>query len=301
MNRSVPVWARVALAAPFALVTPAFGRQVADEPAPQSSAQPTDALAGPRVRPLADERPTLVESDYEGKVKRLDTTPEEGAIALLALSPKEQSGVDAVMADRSKLLEQFVTGNLDLLLRLGAASDGGQKAETLKLIVEAVQKTSAIREKGPLARQVRGALSGPNREAFDALVREYWDAIVKERQESGRRTGAREGRLGVLADERLKSFGKEIERAFYRIADPAGEREFNELLAALDLRPEQESRIRRMAEDFIVGARFKPTQAQERNFILKITSMLDQKQRRLLARYIAERERDPAAMDRMDR
>ncbi|MFM9995822.1 MAG: hypothetical protein ACKVU4_08480 [Phycisphaerales bacterium] len=302
MNRSLPVCLGVAAASALAVVVPAFARQAADPSTPAtpsaSVTQPADALAGPRVRPRGDELPTLVESDYEGKVKRLDTTPEEGAIKLLTLTPEEQSGVDGVLADRAKLLEAFVFDNLDLLTRLGSASDGGERVAQLGLIVEAVRKTAAIREKGPLAEQLRGVLDGANREKFDALVGGYWDAVVKERQESGRRAGKREGRLGVLGDERLKAFGKEIERAFYRVADPGGEREFDELLAAMELRPEQESRVRRMAEDFIVGARFKPTPAQERNFILKVTSMLDQKQRRLLARHIAERERGSGTMGR---
>lgn len=265
----------------------------ARQPSPQPDAA---VLAGPAVRQARDARPTLVEYAYDGSVKRTEVAPEEAALRLLDLSPAERAAADAVLAERAAMLDRFVSDNLDLLLRLGAAAQGEDKAEKLRLIFQALRRTEPLRARGSLAHQLRDALEPAARRRFDALLAEYWDAVVAERRRAAPDGGG--GRLAVLADERLKAFGREVERAFYRLADPAGEREFNDLLAAARLRPEQESRIRRMAEEFIVAARFRPTPDQERAFILRVTAMLDENQRRLLAQHVAQRERSPTARDR---
>ncbi len=276
-------------AAALVFVGASLARQSQDATPP---AQPTSgALAGPSVHEPSGRPATLVETDYEGYVKRLEVTPEEAAANLLDLTPEERAPIDAILTERSRMLDDFVTEHLDLLIRLGTTSQAGDKAGQLKAIVEALQAVKPIRDKGPLARQIRAVLAPDNQARFDAALKQYWDAIVLERQSAARASGKREARLAILTEERLKSFGREIERAFGRIVDPNGEREFNELLAALELRPEQESRIRRMAEDLIIRAKFKPTEAQEQAFILRVASILDQKQRRLLAERIAEQER----------
>lgn len=280
---------RIALCVLVACASVADARQGAGADRPGAP----DVLAGPRVAE-APARPTLVEFEYGGAVKRTQVAPEEAAVRLLALSPEEDEAVGAVLTERSRLMEDFVTDHLDLLLRLGAASESGDKRAQLAAVVEAFQAVKPIREKGPLAGQVRAVLGPSNRARFNAILKEYWDAIVAERRATAEKAGTREGRLGIIADERFKSFGREIERAFTRIVDPQGEREFNELLAALELRPEQEQRIRRMAEEFIVRARFRPTQKQEQAFIVRVASLLDEKQRRLLAERIAAEERERA-------
>ncbi len=295
---------RVVLAAAAALlvpVGPGWARQSPESPAPSAvESPPGDVLAGPKVAEAGERKPTLVESDYEGKVKRLEDAPEEAAVKLLTLSEAERARVEGVLLERARLMDAFITDHLDLLSRLGSASESGDKAAQFRAIYEAFQATAPIREKGPLGKQVREALEPANQERFDALLKEYWDAIVEERQQAAKRAGKREGRLGILTQERFQSFGKEIERAFGRTLGGSAEREFEEFIAALELRPEQERPIRRMAEEWAIRTKFKPTEAQEREFIVRVASMLDQRQRRLLAERIAEEERGRGGMqDRM--
>ncbi len=294
---------RVVLGAPVALMVlaaPVDARQPSEPPAQGAAEpQPGGVLAGPRVAEAGERKATLVESDYEGKVKRPEVAPEEAAIKLLDLSDAEQAAVDAVLAERTRLMDAFITDHLDLLTRLGSASESGDKAAQLRAVLEAFAATEPIRAKGPLARQLRGALAPANQERFDALMKEYWDAVVAERQQAAKKAGKREGRLGIITDERFKAFGREIERAFGRIVGGGAEREFDEFIAALELRPEQERPIRRMAEEFAIRTKFKPTEAQERDFILKVASMLDQKQRRLLAERIAAEEHGRSGMKDM--
>ncbi len=282
---------RVALAVLAWIAGPAFaGQPPTDGPGGATPPQSGGVLAGPKVAEAEERKATLVESDYEGKVKRPEVAPEEAAIKLLDLSDAERAAVDAVLAERTRLMDAFITDHLDLLTRLGSASESGNKAAQFRAVVEAFAATEPIRAKGPLARQVRAALEPANQERFDALMKEYWDAVVAERQQAAKKAGKREGRLGIITDERFKAFGREIERAFGRIVGGGAEREFDEFIAALELRPDQERPIRRMAEELAIRTKFKPTQAQERDFILKVASMLDQKQRRLLAERIAAEE-----------
>ncbi len=246
------------------------------------------ALAGPEVV-VPDRDPTLVEIDYAGRVRRLEQSPEEGALKMLALDSATRAATDRILTERARILDDLVISNIDLLTKLGTASAAEDKKAQFALILELYMKMEPLRERGTLRGEIEGVLEDPAKERFARLVDGYWDAIVREQQ--GAKDGKPEARFAILAREKLQLFGEEVGRSFYRQLDPErGEREFEAFLGSIGLRPEQEQKIRRMAEEFIVAAKFRPTERQEQMFFLRILSMLDEEQRERLIRKVAADE-----------
>ena len=261
---------------------------------PQPPVEPPSAapLGGPAVNPAPD-RTSLVERDYESRVKRLDVPPEEEAVKLLDLSDEERAATDRVLAHRIQLLDDFVSENFELLIRSAGAFASNQRAEQLRTVGEVFRKSRPLRVRGPLIDELAGALDPANADRLRALVADYWDALIRDIQQQGEaRSGSREPRIAVLAREKAELLGREIQRSFQRQLPPGGEQEFDALLAAMELRPEQERKVRRMAEEFIIRSRFRPTEAQERRFILEVGAILDQRQRGLLAAHLSHQRRE---------
>lgn len=277
----------VALLATGALVP---AQPPAPPPAPPGPASEAP-LGGPRVAEPA--RPaTLVERDYEGRVKTLESSPEEAALKLLDLSPTERAAAERVLAGRARLLDDFVSQNFELLARSAGAFASNRRAEQLRALMDVLHKTQPLRARGPLIDEMAGVLEAPGAARLRALVAEYWDSLVRDRQAAAEaRSGKREPRFAILAREKLELLGREVQRSFQRQLPPGGEQEFDALLASLELRPEQERRVRRMAEEFIIRNRFRPTEAQERRFMLEVTAILDEPQRQRLAAHIARQRR----------
>jgi hypothetical protein len=247
-------------------------------------------LAGPNVSEAA-RATSLVQRDYEGRVRRLEVPPEEAALALLALDDASREATQRVLAERAAILDRLVLDNLPLLIRLRSAGAAGDRRAQAAIAAELFVKAEPLRARGSLRDQLAAALPEAQRPRFHALVDEYWDAVVAER----RALGDRQGRLGILAGERLRVLGEEVARSFARQLDRRGEEEFERLLASLELRPDQEARVRRTAEEFIVGSKFRPSPGQQAMFVARVMSMLDERQRERLARHLAQqRDRDRA-------
>ena len=242
-------------------------------------------LAGPKVVEAGAARPTLVQRGYEGGVTRLEIQPEEAALALLALDGAARAATQGVLSERAAMLDRIVLENLDLLIELGTAGEAGDKATVVRVGLELLRKSEPIRARGLLRDELAKALPREQREEYLRLVNEYWAAIGDEAKGKGK------ARLGGVVEERGRLLGEAVKRSFERQVDRKGGEDFEQLLARLELRPEQETKVRRMAEDFIVGAKFRPTEAQGAAFILQVMAMLDQGQRRRLAEYLGEQER----------
>lgn len=240
-------------------------------------------LGGPRV--VEGVRPvTLVVRGYNGLIQRLDTPPEEAALELAEMDGPTREETRRVLAERAAILDRLVLDNLETLVALGAAGDAGNKAEALRLGLDLIAKSEPLRARGRLRDELAGVMPAPVKTRYLAIVDEYWDAIAAEAKAGL----GKKGRIGAILEERGRLLGKEIERSFYRQVDPKGEEEFERLLARLELRPEQESKVRHLAEEFIRSAKFRPTKAQEVAFIVRVSSMLDEGQRQRLAEYIGE-------------
>jgi hypothetical protein len=225
---------------------------------------------------------TLVETTFDGNVVRLPTSPEAAACAKLALSDEHRAACDAIFVRRARVLDEFVSNHLDILVKLNTASGSGDKRDALAQLLQAVSALRGLNSDGSLQGQIRRALPQEQRPSFDAMVNGYWDAIYQERFQTASRAGeAAPARLAILVEERLKNTGKEIENAFKRQLASGGILQ-SYLTRDLGLSPEQELKVRELTERFTTEAGESPTEAQKASYGLRLLSMLNSEQRQKL-------------------
>lgn len=245
---------------------------LAQQPAPNAASP--DPLAGRPVEVSAQKR-TLVERDFQGELRHPEPTAIEAAIALLDLRGEEKDRVDEVFTRRALILDRFVENNLDLLTRFGNAEHSTDGKEKFLLAVEAFGKLAPLRREGPLDQQVREALSPANASKFDALLRGYWNALAAD----DAKLKKPKGRLGVIADSKLKDLGKEIESAFHR-AEKSGGVLYGYLFKSMKLTEDQSRRLHDLCATYSVGGLDNKDKASQAAFFLAVTQVLDKDQRR---------------------
>lgn len=267
----------------FALTT--IGTAQGPDAAPrQPGKADSHGLAGPSVGRASGEgeQPTIVRRLFGGEVERLDALPEAVALRALNLSSEEERATTAILVERSRLLDQFVVEHLDRLIELSTSMASGDRRGAASAGLSLIGALEGLNREGSLPKRLGAVLSAENRVRFQRLLDEYWDALVDERQGAG---GGAPGRLGVLLDERLKSFGREVERAFRRQLASGG-LIVRYLVDALGLTPEQADRVRVLADEFMRQTGGEPTEAQRVSYILRLSQMLDAEQRTALGRLL---------------
>jgi hypothetical protein len=254
----------------------------------RSTSQPTTVpdggpLAGPAVVE-GNEKPraTLVERGIDGRVKMLESTPEEAAVEKLDLSDEERKAVNAVFARRAAKLDAFVMDNIDLLTKFGQAEGTGDKGDQIKLLLEAAGKLEWMWKNGPLEKQVRAALPIERRGEFDRLLTEFWAAIVADRKSITKEDGTKPNKVEVTLGVKLENVGKEIERAAERTFG-SGELIYRKAMEGIELEPEQSEKIRPIWSDFWERTKGEATEPQNVALVFKILPILTEPQR---ARFI---------------
>lgn len=250
-----------------------------DAPGPAAEPASSPVLAGPRVNP-GEQPKGIVSFDFNGAVRRHDTTPEEAAVEKLDLDEAVRAKVRAVLLRRDAIIDGFVAGNLDLLTKLGAAFGGGDKLDQAALGLEAYRKLAPLREGGSLWEQVRAALPGAPGARFDALMNEYWDAVVAEGKRTRNEQGKERSRFEIVSAERLAILGKEIERSFAR-QQYSGGIVIGYFTQDLTLTEAQRARVRQMSIEFAQGSGAEATeqQQQQQKLLVELMSILDADQR----------------------
>lgn len=196
-------------------------------------------LAGPRVE-SAFRPATLVETDYAGKVRRVEGTPEEAALRLVDLHPAERAEVDRILQQRARILDDIVRDNLLLLNRIDTASKAGRRLDTFLSLVELYAEFQPIRDRGLLHDEIETALPDPARAEFNRLISEYWDALIAEGLRERGQAEEAPRRVEIVLRERFEIFGREIERSFRRYEMTAVEDVLDRVLRGLNLSDDQE-------------------------------------------------------------
>ncbi len=173
----------------------AIGASAGDEPAPKPSAvEDGNLLAGPKVTgsaPSAGDakegmrRDTLIERDFEGHVKRVETHPAIAALELIGLSDEEKAATSRIIAERDAVLDRAVQAHLKDLVQASNAGQSGDEAGALAYLRPIIDDTSELRERGRLLDELAGAVSKEHAQRLRQLHDEYWRAIVDERMTLG--------------------------------------------------------------------------------------------------------------------
>jgi hypothetical protein len=93
---------------------------------------------------------------------------------------------------------------------------------------------------------------------------------------------------GATAAEALAAVGREIRRSYDRVVTSAV-KDFEELIKRLELSPEQEAEVRRLAQDSFQQTAGKATPAQRGELFVKIYGVLEPGQRAKLVEIVRER------------
>lgn len=261
------------------LITPV----VLGQSQPPESPKPPDAVLGGPAVAEPSKRVTLLDRDFNGMVRRPESTPEEMALSLLDLPAEVQKKTKSIFERRAAVIDSFVAENLDLLNKLGTSS--GRKLEQFALGMEAFQKLEKLWSGGPLWEQVKAALPQGPAGRFDALLREYWDALIEEGKKIPNEEGKKRGRFEVVTAERAQIFFKEIEQSFTRQAE-SGMLFVTYLTADLGLTEAQKQRVRQMSLEFARKYGTKPTEDEQKFLYLDVVSILDQKQREMFIKKV---------------
>ncbi|MCC6229399.1 MAG: hypothetical protein IT432_09250 [Phycisphaerales bacterium] len=276
--RGITLFAVVAAAA-MGVVPDALAQNLPAEPTKQPEKQSAaNPLGGPKIDAPPSAASSLVSTDFNGTVRRLETTPEEAAVALLNLTGSAKERVDALFAKRGKAIEEFVTGNLDLLTKLDTAGKTNNKRDQLMLGLEAFQKLNAVWKDGTLFDQVKASLPDDKRAEFERLVTGYWNALVEEGKNIPNEEGKKRGRFEIVAGERLQAFVGEIGRAFER-GVKSGRLIAEFVLKDLNLTDAQKARVREIIDSEAAEAPLKEDDKRYEGLFLKILGILDEKQR----------------------
>lgn len=285
-------------------------------PAPAAApAQPTSAPAATPADPAPlkgpsattpDAKPSLVRRDFSGKIIRLDMQPAEAAVQLLNLGEPDRAKVDAILLDRSKILDQIVTDNLELLVKLQGARESGNAQLLAQLTRDLADKAAPLAKRGPLATELMGVLPKAQGDELKRLVQEYFKAIVdedlakpaSEREPSDMSAPARDNgpdsRARAMRNEVLAMTGVEIKRAYDRTIGSQA-RDFDQMIRDLNLTPEQESKVRQLVGESFQKTYGKATPQERSRVFWKVYEVLDPAQKQALIAKISPKHAAPAA------
>lgn len=252
-------------------------------------------LAGPKVETRDAERsPTLVERDFDGKIKRVDD-PVVAALELLDLSDADRAAAQDVLDARAAAMDALVRDHLKEIAELASARQSGDQAAARRLLADLLQKAKPITSKGTVLEQVQAVLSNKDGAELERLVKEYTAATIADRTENSmgeagaRKPRTRAGqRMQAQVTERLTGLGAEIKRSYERVfASRAGE--LQQAIATLGLSPEQESKVQQIFTDLFQKTYGKPMRAQSTKAFLEAYALMNDEQKARLRELIAER------------
>lgn len=262
---------------------------------PPREQPPSDVLSGPKVKETRTER-SLIKRDFRGRVQRLEANPAEAAVELLSLDTATKAKVQAVLDERTAMIDRLVRDNLELLVKFQNTSDRRGK---LGLLREYREVFTELEAKGKLQDRVKAALPKDQAARYDELIAGYWDTIVadaaqeaKQESKNAKEPAKEPNRGEILIREGLLAFGSEIRRSYERqIA--AKTKELEEFLVKLELTPEKEAKIRTLFADSFQATKGKPTPQQRRDLMLRVLRELNNDQRKTVIQELLGKP-DPA-------
>lgn len=233
-------------------------------------------LSGPAVQEYKAKGP---KTDFDGRVRRTESRPEEDLVRAMDLSPDERTRVDEVLRKRAATLDRFVAEHWRELL---ATVSAGQAHDVPGIIAGVWSGLAKLKQSGfqaDLAAQLRRAMSSAHAAEFDRKRREYWRAVRLEKGANVVERG-----LGVFG-EHVELFGKEIEAAYKRI-EASGELAMHYLTDDLNLSVPQREKVRDIFFRLHEKSKGAPSKKDEEKAFGELLGVLDAEQRAKLLKKV---------------
>jgi hypothetical protein len=250
-----------------------------------------DALRGPTVTQSLD-RPhhSIVQRDFNGRIKKAEEHPVLLALARLDLAPEEKAAADKVLGERAAALDTIVRDNLRLIVEFALAMQASDSQTLAKLQPEILNKAQPFFKRGPLLAELMPALPDEKFAQLKKMVNEYNTLAAQDRAADPMSGKDKPNRFGAVIAQGFENSGTEVRASFDRVVG-AGVKEFDALIKMLQLTPEQEATVRQKAGDLFQKTYGKPTKRQQLMIFLDIYGLLDTDQRHRLAQYIGDQSR----------
>ena len=244
-----------------------------------ASIQPEPAvLEGPAIETDARREATIVRWGYEGRLVRLDTTPEQAALELLDLAPTVRERVNTILAERMAIFDKTVIESLDLISRFESAKALKNTKAMRETLGTFMGRLAPLVRRGPAAMELARAMPREQAKKFQAMVSQYHKAVLTDEKRLAQRERRKFHPIEVALKARGDELGQEIERSIKRSAAMA-DAGFEMLLQSLDLDPEVEAMIRSRTLEFVQKVNFNPTKEQEDGFMAQLFLDLDRASR----------------------
>jgi len=268
----------VALAAATAHAQPAPDQPAPDQPTPDQPTTDQPTLSGPKVESKHPRVKSLIERDFDGTLKKLETEPVTAAIAIMELDEPSRAAAEKILLQRSAALDALVKDHLKELAELNAARRARQRGEANTILAALLKEAGPIFKEGPLVDQVAEVLPTEKATELRMLITEYRDELVKEMMEKGGEHGQKKNRVQAAMTERLTGFGQEVKSSYERVFG-SRRKDFQEVVKQLNLSPEQESKVQQVFTDLFQKTYGKPSRAQSAKAAMQAYNMLDSEQR----------------------
>lgn len=249
-----------------------------------------DLLRGPGVELL--EGLTLVRRDAEGRLVRPDATVEEAAVDLLRgmLDEEARRRVDEVLATRSGEWDAFFRENVKEIIQLQSDLAAGPqgRASAMETLRELSKEAPSLEDHRVFRDELAGALPEEARAKFEEITREYREALLEEVRGEAEKRGVSLRR--AVQEEMVRAFGGEVRRAYER-ETTLGKERLEETIAALNLTPEQEPRVRNAIQTFGQKQRLGTASAADRRELFRtLAGVLNEEQLRTLLSFVRGRK-----------
>ncbi len=243
-------------------------------------------LAGPAMVEEGETAPaTLVERTFDGYLIELEEDPYAAAIARIELTQVQQTKLEEVVSARTAAFDEAIRDNYGLIVELAAGLQSKSNEDRIALMGKVREAFAEFTARGTLLDEMKPVLAREKIGEIERLVREYGIAKLADmRGEASEEV--RDSQL--LARWRLELLGQEFRRSIVRQTRPSQEM-FDQLLASLDLAPEQEAKIRAIVQPFAVKRlQNLDTQEDRAQIFRDIREVLDVEQREKLWKWIVE-------------
>ncbi|MBM4113642.1 MAG: hypothetical protein FJ253_09805 [Phycisphaerae bacterium] len=191
--------------------------------------------------------PTILQRDFNGRVRVLDDEPEVAALRLLLVDPELRSALDSITTRRISDFDELVRSHVPELLqgvaalqRLEAAASAGERLAAIGSFSHAWLAFAPWRDRGSAIDEMGDRLDDSTRRIAQRLVGRYRSALLVERAAD---LGVPARNPQAILTVRLESFARMVEQSFER-QTRSGEQDFDRFVKALDLTPAQTERAR---------------------------------------------------------
>ncbi len=183
------------------------------EPSASQPASP-GVLSGPPVGDAAT--PRLTRRDFAGRIRRLDIFPGEAALDFLKLDHRTQVRVNAIVAERTALLDRIVRDNIDLVVKINNARQKGDNNSLPTLGRQFREAAIELTSRGSTAEEVLSILPPETRTDYRQMLDSYWGELREQMLTEAKQRGETTTFRQIIDREVDRIWTGEIRRSYER-------------------------------------------------------------------------------------